>query len=109
MQIDPSLSSNSYAKSSTRMKQRSTPELAVASRRKLVGGDGVAGKDQGSRAHPGDSLARPKVARVGLAMRVVAVAGGCTAGAAAGLAGLGGQWLEAARRCGDVRRIWWSG
>ena len=45
------------------------------------GGEEVAGKHQGSRAHPGDSLARPEVAQVGLAMHAATAAGGCTTAA----------------------------
>ena len=43
--------------------------LAVAGRRRLVGGGGVVVEHQQGRAHPGDSSARPKAARVGPATR----------------------------------------
>ena len=43
------------------------------------GGEEVVGKHQGSRAHPGESSARPEAARIGLATRVAAAVGGCMA------------------------------
>ena len=44
------------------MKQRSTLGLAVAGQRRHVGGDGVAGKDQGARVRPWVAAARLEIA-----------------------------------------------